>query len=127
MSTQEGRSVWFEYVSSDAGKAQGFFGELFGWRTKAMPMPDGEYVMIAAADDRTIGGYSAAPPGAKQASWLPYLLVKSATDTAAKVKKLGGTIIKESFKVGDFATMAIVADPLGAGVALWQPAKAEDP
>jgi len=53
----EGRFVWFEYASSKVAQAQGQFGELFNWTTKPVPMPGGEYVMIAAADGRTIGGY----------------------------------------------------------------------
>lgn len=124
--TNQGRFVWFEYVSKDAPKAQGFFGELFGWSTKSVPMPDGAYTMIAAPDGPTIGGYAASPDGNPQASWLPYLLVPSAADAAAKVKSLGGSIMKEPFKVGDFATMAVVLDPLGAPLSLWQPAKPED-
>jgi predicted enzyme related to lactoylglutathione lyase len=124
--TNPGRFVWFEYVSKDAPKAQGFFGELFGWSTKSVPMPDGPYTMIAAPDGPTIGGYFASPDGGAQASWLPYLLVPSAADGANKVKSLGGSIMKEPFKVGDFATMAVVLDPLGAALALWQPAKPED-
>jgi len=126
--TSTGRFVWFEYVSKDASKAQGFFGELFGWSTKNVPMPDGAYTMIAAPDGTTIGGYSASPDGAgAKGSWLPYLLVPSAANIAAKVKSLGGAIVKDAFKVGDFATMAIVADPLGASLALWQPTNREEP
>jgi predicted enzyme related to lactoylglutathione lyase len=124
--TSTGRFVWFEYVSKDAPKAQGFFGELFGWSTKNVPMPDGAYTMIAAPDGTTIGGYFASPDGGSKASWLPYLLVPSAADIAAKVKSLGGSIMKDAFKVGDFATMAVVIDPLGAPLALWQPTKPED-
>jgi uncharacterized protein len=124
--TNPGRFVWFEYVSKDAPKAQGFFGELFGWSTKSVPMPDGPYTMIAAPDGPTIGGYFASPDGGAQASWLPYLRVGSAADGATKVKSLGGSIMKEPFKVGDFATMAVVVDPLGAPLALWQPTKPED-
>jgi len=128
MTIPTGRFVWFEYVSKDADKAQGFFGELFGWSTKSVPMPDGAYTMIAAPDGKTIGGYSAIPAGAPpQASWLPYLQVASATEIASKVKALGGKVMKEPFKVGDFATMAVVIDPLGAALALWQPVKPEDP
>jgi predicted enzyme related to lactoylglutathione lyase len=128
MTIPTGRFVWFEYVSKDAQKAQGFFGELFGWSTKSVPMPDGDYTMIAAADGRTIGGYATSPdPTAAKASWLPYLQVASAADIAGKLKTLGGSVMKEPFKVGDFATMAVVLDPLGAPFALWQPVKAEDP
>lgn len=128
MSIPTGRFVWFEYVSQDARKAQGFFGELFGWSTKAVPMPDGDYTMIAAPDGKTIGGYFASPdPGAGKASWLPYLQVGSAAEIATRVKRLGGSVMKDPFKVGDFATMAVVLDPHGAGFALWQPNKVEDP
>jgi hypothetical protein len=123
--TSTGRFVWFEYVSGDAPRAQGLFGELFGWTTKSVPMPDGAYTMIAAPDGTTIGGYSAAPSGAAKASWLPYLLVASAADTAAQVARLGGAIVKPAVKVGDFATMAVVSDPHGAVLALWQPTRPE--
>jgi predicted enzyme related to lactoylglutathione lyase len=127
MSIPTGRFVWFEYVTRDAAKAQGLFGELFGWSTKSVPMPQGAYTMIAAPDGRTIGGYFTAPTGAPGASWLPYLQVASAADITAKVKKLGGAVMKEPFKVADIATMSVVADPHGAGFALWQPSKVEDP
>jgi uncharacterized protein len=127
MTIPTGRFVWFEYVSTDAKKAQGFFGELFGWTTKSVPMPDGDYTMIAAPDGTTIGGYFASPEGAPpKASWLPYLQVESAAGIASQVKSLGGTIMKQPFKVGDFATMAVVVDPHGAPFALWQPNKVEE-
>jgi uncharacterized protein len=127
MTIPTGRFVWFEYVSKDAQKAQGLFGELFGWSTKSVPMPDGDYTMIAAADGRTIGGFGSPDPATTKASWLPYLQVASVADIAARLETLGGSVSKPPFKVGDFATMAVVGDPLGAPFALWQPAKAEDP
>ncbi len=126
MTSSTSQFVWFEYVSKDAPKAQGFFGELFGWSTKSVPMPDGNYTMIAAPDGTTIGGYFAPPDNSPKASWLPYLRVQSAADIATKVKGLGGSIVKPAFKVGDIATMAVVVDPLGAALALWQPTKSED-
>jgi uncharacterized protein len=120
------RFVWFEYVSKEPKKAQGFFGELFGWGTQEVPMPQGAYQMIAVGD-KTIGGYLPTPEGAPaQAHWLSHLGVASAKDSAAKVKSLGGTIAKEPIKIGDFGTMAIVKDPQGGVFALWQPAKAEE-
>lgn len=121
-----GRFVWFEYVSNDAKKAQAFFGELFHWKTKTTPMPQGAYTMIVLGND-TIGGYLPPPPGAPpHAHWLPHLQVANAQEIANKVKALGGKIAKEPFKVSDFGTMAVVLDPLGGEFALWQPAKPQD-
>lgn len=119
--------VWFEYVSGDTQKAKGFFGELFGWTTQEVPMPEGAYEMIASGG-RTIGGYSPTPSGAPagEAHWLTHLAVADAKEAAAQVTKLGGKVVKPAFKVGDFGSMAIVADPQGGTLALWQPAKSEE-
>ena len=121
-----GRFVWFEYVSREEKKAQAFFGELFHWKTKEVPMPQGTYTMIELGND-TIGGYLKPPADAPQhAHWLPHLQVASAQEIANKVKSLGGKIAREPFAVGDFGTMAVVLDPLGGVFALWQPAKPEN-
>jgi len=120
-----GKFVWFEYVSKDDKKAQAFFGELFQWKTKEVPMPQGSYRMIALGND-TIGGYLQSLPGVPQhAHWLAHLQVANAQDTANQVKALGGKVAKEPFKVDEVGTMAIVTDPLGAVFSLWQPAKPE--
>jgi predicted enzyme related to lactoylglutathione lyase len=116
--------VWFEYVTGDVQKAKGFFGELFGWTAREMPKSElGSYSMIASGE-RTIGGYLPTPEGApKESHWLSHLGVKSAAATAAQVEKLGGKILKAPIKIGEFGTMAVVADPQGGPLALWQPAK----
>ena len=121
-----GKFVWFEYVSTDIQKAKGFFGEVFGWTTQEVPMPDGKYEMIASGG-RTIGGYLPTPEGApKDAHFLSHLGVTDAKATAAQVQKLGGKVHKGPLKIGEFGTMAIVADPHGGVFALWQPAKSEE-
>ena len=92
--------VWFEYTSKQAPKAQGFFGEVFNWKTQPVPMPEGAYEMIAVGD-RTIGGYLPTPQGApEQAHWLGYLHAKDVAASVTKVKKLGGKVLKEPFEVG---------------------------
>ena len=120
-----GKFVWFEYVSKDIAKAQGFFGELFNWGVKRVPMPGGEYAMISVGD-RTIGGYQVTPAGAPpEAHWLTHLEVSDARATSKQIEVLGGKTLKPAFAVGDFGTMAIVADPHGGYFALWQPTKLE--
>lgn len=119
-----GRFVWFDYVSTEAEKAQSFFGELFQWKTKDAPMPGGKSYTMIAIGDETIGGYTQPPPA--NTHWLAYLQVADARRAAAAVSSLGGTVTKPPFAVGDFATMALAADPLGAAFALWQPNQAQD-
>jgi predicted enzyme related to lactoylglutathione lyase len=117
--------VWFEYTSTQEQKAQGFFGEVFNWKTQTIPMPQGNYTMIAVGD-RTIGGYGTTPKGApEQAHWLSYLHATDVARSTAKVAKLGGKVLQEPFKVGEVGTMSIVADPHGGVFALWQPTSNE--
>jgi len=121
-----GRFVWFEYASKDAKKAQGFYGELFGWKTKEMEGGPAPYTMIAVGDQQ-IGGYWPEPPtGAPDhAHWISHLQVENCIESAAKVKSLGGSVKMEPMKVGDAGTFAVVADPTGAVFSLWQPEKHE--
>jgi predicted enzyme related to lactoylglutathione lyase len=120
-----GKFVWFEYVSKDIAKAQGFFGELFNWGVKNVPMPGGDYAMISVGD-RTIGGYQTTPDGAPpEAHWLTHLEVSDARATAKQVESLGGKTLKAPFEIAGFGTMAIAADPQGGYFALWQTAKPE--
>ncbi len=119
--------VWFEYVSTDARKAQGFFGELFGWSTTQVPMPDGPYTMIASGE-RTIGGYSAPRNGSPpQAQWTTHLGVADAKAAADKARELGGKVLQAPFEVGEFGTMAVISDPNGGVFCLWQSSNPQTP
>lgn len=119
--------VWFEYLSPDVRKAQGFFGELFHWSQREVPMPDGTYTMIAIGE-HTIGGYWPAEKGGPQgSSWLPYLGVANLDEALERARKAGGQVHKPAFDVGDFARMAVLVDPTGGAFALWQPKRPEEP
>jgi hypothetical protein len=73
-----------------------------------------------------IGGYMPTPQGAPpEAHWLSSLQVTDAFASAKQVTSLGGKVVKDPVKMGDFGTFAIAKDPLGGVFALWQPAKAE--
>jgi predicted enzyme related to lactoylglutathione lyase len=124
--TTDGKFVWFDYVAKDINKAQGFYGELFGWKTESVPMPDGPYTMISAGG-RTIGGYTKTPPGAPEhGHWMPHLRTANAAATSKTIEERGGKLLMAAFKVGEFGTMAVARDPLGGLFALWQPAKPEE-
>jgi hypothetical protein len=119
-----GRFVWFDYVSNEARKVQEFFGQLFGWKTNDVPMPGGRAYTMIVASNGPIGGYTQPPPVGTH--WLPYLQVADAEATAAQVASLGGKVTKAPYAVGDFATMALIVDPVGAAFALWQPNQVQD-
>jgi hypothetical protein len=53
--------------------------------------------------------------------WLSYISVERADDTAIRARELGGTVIDDAFDVFDVGRMAVIQDPTGGIVALWQP------
>lgn len=120
-----GRFVWFDYVAKDLGKAQGFYGELFHWKTQPVPLGDGNAYTMIALGDATQGGYMETPPGAPPVGhWISYLQVADAKAACTKIESLGGKVYKQPFAMGP-GTMAIVADNGGGVFALWQPSKPE--
>ena len=54
-------------------------------------------------------------------TWMTYVNVDDADATAAKVAAAGGTVLAAPMDVMDAGRMAVLADPLGAVIGLWQP------
>jgi uncharacterized protein len=91
----DGKIVWFEVPSADAGRARGFYGSLFGWKFEAVE-EGGDYQM-------TDGGavYSADKTGI-----LVYYGTSDIDGSVARVRELGGESgdPQEIPNVGRFAT-----------------------
>ena len=47
MAYTTGRFVWRELLTTDPAAARAFYGELFGWQTKEVPMGDFNYTMFS--------------------------------------------------------------------------------
>ncbi len=118
---QPGSFCWTELATNDRKKAAEFYGALFGWEAKEQPMgPDDVYVMLTKGG-KTVGALyqdtkSGAPP-----HWNCYVAVASADDAAAKAKSLGGSVVAGPMDVFEAGRMAVISDPEGAMIAVWQP------
>ena len=53
--------------------------------------------------------------------WNLYVTVEDVDATAGKVGEAGGQVLAEPFDVFDAGRMAVIADPSGAVLCLWQP------
>jgi hypothetical protein len=108
MSDTDGKIVWFEVPSSDAARARGFYGDLFGWQFQPFE-EGGDYQM-------TDGGavYSADKKGI-----LVYYGTSDIDSTVARVRELGGESgdPQEIPNVGRFASCS---DTEGNAFGLFQ-------
>jgi uncharacterized protein len=113
-----GTFSWVDLTTKDSDSAKAFYGALFGWEFEDNPIPEeaggGVYSMCkVAAISPTTHDF---PP-----HWNSYVTVASADETAAKAKELGGTAIEEPFDVMEAGRMALLRDPTGAMLCVWEP------
>ncbi len=119
-----GTFCWADLGTPDARAATRFYTELFGWQAEDRPVgPDSFYTMfsvgrwsVAALYQQDVQPDQTAPP-----HWLSYVSVEGAGPTAQRARELGGTVLMEAFDVLDVGRMAVIRDPIGAVVALWEP------
>lgn len=117
-----GSFCWAELRTTDVADAKRFYTALFGWEAvDTESSPDAIYTMLR------IGGMDVAalcgPDRARAVPphWLAHVSVQSVDAAADKVAAIGGQIVKAPFDVSSAGRKAVVKDPTGAALALWQP------
>ena len=118
-----GTFCWADLGTPDASAAKRFYTGLFGWSFEDRPMgPEATYTMFSIGGNAVAALYQQEPPQpGVPPNWLSYICVESAVDTARRTKELGGTVLLDAFDVLDVGRMALIQDPSGAVVALWEP------
>jgi predicted enzyme related to lactoylglutathione lyase len=117
--------VHVELNTTSLPKAKAFYGKLFAWKLKDVPMPGtdfGTYTMIAVGKGTGGGMMKQMIPGAGSA-WLPYVVVKDIDAATKKAKKLRAKICKDVTEVMGMGWLSIITDPTGAMLGLWEPRK----
>jgi predicted enzyme related to lactoylglutathione lyase len=114
------KPVWTDLATSDADAARDFYGKVFGWKIEVSPDP--QYGGYALAK---IGGKDVAGIGPKQmaeapTAWTVYIGTSDAEGTVKKAQAAGGNVIVPTMAVGDQGKMAIIQDPSGAMLGIWQ-------
>lgn len=115
-----GKFVWHEQVSSDPKQAQDFYTQLFGWDAEVFKSGEVDYTMISSGG-QSHGGYGTAQEGAPPPHWLSHVRVENVDETIDKAKNAGGKLLAGPFEMGDVGRMAIIGDPQGAFVGIYQP------
>jgi uncharacterized protein len=112
---EPGTFCWVDLATTDADGAKAFYGDLFGWEFRDDEIPGGIYSDHGDAIG-AIGQQDEHPP-----HWNNYVSVTSAEETAARAERLGARILEEPFDVGGFGRLAVLVDPAGAMLCVWEP------
>ncbi len=107
-----GTFCWVDLATTDAPAAQRFYAELLGWDAPGVD----RYVHWTRDGHDVAGVY----PRDDEPHWTSYVAVADADATAARASALGGSVAEAPFDAGPEGRRALLRDPAGAHVALWQ-------
>ena len=120
-----GTISWTDLETTDQDGAKAFYGALFGWEYEDMPVGEGATYSMAKLNGRSAAAMSGqrAEDAARGVPphWNLYVTVADVDAAASAVAGAGGQVFAEPFDVFDAGRMAVIADPNGAALCLWQP------
>ncbi len=114
-----GTPSWVDLATSDADAAEAFYTTLFGWTSEDQGEEAGHYRMLRKGGMDVAALYAVGPEQGPP-RWNTYVTVDDVDAAAGRVEPAGGTVIAPPFDVMDAGRMAVVSDPAGAIVALWE-------
>jgi predicted enzyme related to lactoylglutathione lyase len=120
--------VHFEIPADDPEKLAAFYTGLFGWKIEKFPMDGMDYwgVETVPVDDKQMPVRPGAINGGLTKRTMPqqmptnYVQVESVEEFTAKAKGLGATVLIEKTPVMDMGAFALVVDPQGNPLGLWE-------
>ena len=114
-----GKVIWTELLANDPGTAASFYGTVVGYQTRTIERRGGQYTLLSSRGiDRA--GILRNPSEGWTPIWLTSFGVADAQAAAARAESLGGRILVPASPEVRDGTMAVVADPSGAILALQQ-------
>lgn len=118
----DGTPCWIELFTTDPDGAADFYRDLFGWDQVTTGEEFGGYRNFLHGDSMVAGCMRNTAPEAVPNVWVVYLASSDAAATVESARALGMHVAVEAMPVGGLGTMAMVSDPGGAMVGVWQSA-----
>jgi uncharacterized protein len=118
-----GEIAWFDLTVPDAEQVSEFYSAVVGWSKTPVSMGDyNDYCVLPKGSERPEGGVCHARGGNADlpAAWLAYVVVEDLDASLGKCKELGGTVLVGPKAQGPTARYAVIRDPAGAVLALYQ-------
>lgn len=126
-SHKPGTFSWTDLATPDPEAAKEFYTQLMGWTTLDISIDEeSNYTMLQYKGHDVAALYqmseeqqdAGVPP-----HWAHYVTVSSIDEASIRAEELGGKLLMEPFDVMESGIMAVIQDPSGATLALWEPKK----
>jgi predicted enzyme related to lactoylglutathione lyase len=114
----DGTFCWIDLGTPDVAGAKAFYGDLLGWESEDLPTGQGGTFTMCRLRGKAV---AAIHQQDGRASWSSFISVDDVDATTERAEELGATALEPPFDVMDAGRMALLRDPVGATVALWEP------
>ena len=117
-----GTFCWVGLATTDQEAAKSFYGALLGWSYEDVPTDVGNTYSLATIETKRVAAIYPLPGDSQgmPSHWVSYVSILSADEAAKRAADLGGTLLMEPFDVMTAGRMAVIKDPTGAVVAVWE-------
>ncbi|UWX98059.1 VOC family protein [Arthrobacter zhaoxinii] len=116
-----GSPCWADLTSSDPARAREFYAGLLGWDTVDLGRASGHYLHFRHNGDVVAGMMQNSPETTFPDFWTVYLASDDAGATAGSAAAAGGQVLLDPARALDQGTVAVLGDPTGAAIGVWQP------
>jgi uncharacterized protein len=117
-----GEFCWVDLTSPDVPASVDFYSALFGWEPEELDVPDSTYVNFRVRGRLAAGVVEPwREEGKAGPHWNCYVSVDDAEQYAKRAEAAGGTIVMNGLDIDDDGRMAVIADPAGGVLRLWEP------
>ena len=123
----EGRIVWHDLLTTTPAESRKFYGELFGWEFErpglSVGIGDADSYMLIRHNGELIGGMLDANIMKRETNisqWITVMSVRDISAATGRVTANGGEVLTPPTDVGSRGTLAVVAGPDKAIIALVQ-------
>jgi uncharacterized protein len=114
-----GTFCWVDLGTSDLSGSRAFYEPLFGWEADEVPEGSGGYTMMRRDGHHVAALYPKQDEGVPTA-WLSYVAVDDLDATLDRAGGLGAATVTDVFAAEPHGRGAVIADPTGAVLGLWQ-------
>ncbi|MFP2924751.1 VOC family protein [Pyxidicoccus sp. 3LG] len=112
-----GQFLWMEHLAEDPNKAVTFYKDLLGYEVAERDGGGGTYYILKQGTQPR-AGVLRKPVAEVRPNWLTYVRVEDPAALAARVEALGGRVVMAPRPEVRGGSLALIADPSGAVLAL---------
>ncbi len=119
-----GHVTWIDLTVDNAENVRDFYASVVGWNHSPVEMGGYSDFTMSSPDGAFSAGICHARGGnvGLPAQWLLYITVDDLDASVARCEKAGGSVVRAIKTMGQHGRYAVVQDPAGASVALFEPA-----